>query len=199
MSNYVFIFDLDSTITTEEILPTISKKIGKEKEMRELTEKTMMGDIPFEESFKSRVDILKNISVDEVSDMISNIHLNSKLVKFLNENRERCYIATSNLDVWIIKLMKKLGMEKHFFSSKAEVENDHIVNIKEILSKESVVDKFDYTVAIGDGSNDKLMVESATIGIGFGGVRNISPILLDVIDYAVYAEDELIELLNSLK
>lgn len=37
--DYTYIFDLDSTITTQEILPTISKVIGRYDEMRDLTEK----------------------------------------------------------------------------------------------------------------------------------------------------------------
>ena len=49
----VFLFDLDSTVTKEEILPMIAKKIDKEQEMRELTEQTMMGILNFRESFIS--------------------------------------------------------------------------------------------------------------------------------------------------
>ena len=41
MGDYIFLFDLDSTITAREILPEISRTVGKEKEMREITEKTM--------------------------------------------------------------------------------------------------------------------------------------------------------------
>ena len=51
MSDYIFLFDLDSTVTKQEILPTIAQNIGKLKEMRELTEATMRGEIPFKTSF----------------------------------------------------------------------------------------------------------------------------------------------------
>ena len=54
MEPYIFIFDLDSTITKIEILPEISKMIG-DKEMRELTEQTMKGEIPFKHSFIKNV------------------------------------------------------------------------------------------------------------------------------------------------
>ena len=46
-SDYIFVFDLDSTITAEEILPKVAKTIGKEKEMSLITEETMKGAIPF--------------------------------------------------------------------------------------------------------------------------------------------------------
>lgn len=45
MSNYIFLFDLDSTITKKEILSTISEEIGKLDEMRKLIEATMRGEI----------------------------------------------------------------------------------------------------------------------------------------------------------
>ena len=64
-------------LTREGMLP--AKKIGKSKEMKDLTEKTMMGKIPFFESFTSRIEILKDIDVSEVADMISKISLNEKL------------------------------------------------------------------------------------------------------------------------
>ena len=51
MSGYVFLFDLDATITRAEILPEIAVKINKEQEMRDLTERTMAGEIPFDHGF----------------------------------------------------------------------------------------------------------------------------------------------------
>ena len=140
-NNYMFLFDLDSTITKAEILPTIAKKNNKEAEIREITEKTMMGDLLFEESLEKRVDMLKDIPVSEVANIVEEIPVSNQLVKFLNENRENCYIVTGNLDVWISKLMKKIGMEGHYFCSKVKVENDHITKIEEILVKENIVKK----------------------------------------------------------
>lgn len=199
--NVVYLFDLDSTITQEEILPTIAATIDKNDLMRDLTEKTMMGLMPFEESFTSRVDILKDIPVTEVANMIKNIKLNKELAKFIKENKDRCYVVTCNLDVWISELMKEIGMEEHCYCSKAAVTDNKIQYIEKILSKEEVFEKFtnDYIIAVGDGSNDRKMLENAEIGIGFGGVRNIAPSLLEVCDYAIYDEKTLVEFLKVLK
>ena len=187
MSDYIFLFDLDSTITRKEILPTISKKIGKQTEMRKLTEATMRGEIPFKNSFLSRVDILKDVSVDEVQNIVKNIPLNKEIANFIRDNKDRCYIVTGNLDVWICKLMDKLDISSHVFCSRAEVTDNKIGKVISVADKELIVKQFvQPLVVIGDGDNDSGMAEYSDIAIGFGGVRDIAPSLLRTIDFAFY-------------
>ena len=107
MSEYIFLFDMDSTITQKEVLPQVSKRIGRLDEMRKLTEATMRGEIPFRTSFLNRVKILSDISVAEVNQAVSEIPLNPYIAEFIEQNRDRCYVVTGNLDVWISGLMKK--------------------------------------------------------------------------------------------
>ena len=187
MSDYIFLFDLDSTVTKKEILPTISEKIGKLDEMRKMTEATMKGEIPFKTSFLNRVEILKSIKVSEVQEIVRNIPLNKEIAKFIVQNKERCYIVTGNLDIWICQLMKKLGMSNHIYCSKANISNDYITNVVSVADKELIVKQFvQPLVVIGDGDNDSGMASYADIAIGFGGVRNIAPSLLSNVDYAFY-------------
>ena len=101
MSRYIFLFDLDSTVTKQEILPTISKRLGIYERMSELTESTMRGEIPFKQSFLQRVELLKDVPVSEVNEMVSRIQLNNHLVDFIQKNHDRCHIVTGNLDVWV--------------------------------------------------------------------------------------------------
>lgn len=200
MEPYIFVFDLDSTISKIEILPEISKVIGKDNEMRELTEKTMRGEIPFKHSFIERVKILSDISVEKINEMIANIPLNKKLVQFIEENRDRCYVVTGNLDVWISGLMHKIGMDNHYFCSKAVVNEDKIDRIISVIDKRLTVKQFiQPIVSIGDGDNDADMAYIADIGIGFGGVRPIAKSLIENADYAFYDENELYKFLNKIK
>lgn len=199
MSKYVFLFDLDSTVTRQEILPTISKKLGIFEKMSALTESTMKGEIPFKQSFMQRVELLKNIPVSEVCRMVEEIQLNTRLVDFIKKNSERCYIVTGNLDVWIEGLVKKLEMEKNTFCSKALVKNDYIQDVFSIVDKNAVVSQMVLPfVAVGDGNNDAEMIEAADIGIGYGGVRDIAPSVLDCASHAIYDERKLVEFLERL-
>ena len=187
MSDYIFLFDMDSTITRKEVLPEIAQKINRLDEMRRLTEATMRGEIPFRTSFLQRVKILSDIPVHEVNKIVSEIQLNTAIVNFIRQNSDRCYIVTGNLDVWISGLMKKIGMENHCYCSKADVVNDHIAKIVSVADKELIVRQFvQQMVTVGDGDNDSGMARMADIAIGFGGVREIAPSLIRNIDFAFY-------------
>lgn len=199
MTDYIFLFDLDSTITKKEILPEISLKINKEKEMRKLTEATMRGEIPFKASFLKRVDLLKEINVSTVQKIVKNIPLNENIANFIKENAERCYVVTGNLDIWICDLMKNIGMSNHVYCSKANVNNDYITQVISVADKELIAQQFVHPlVVIGDGDNDSGIAKLANISIGFGGVRNIAPSLLRNIDYAFYDDETCANFLKKL-
>lgn len=198
MKDYIFLFDLDSTLTAEEILPKISITVGKMDEMRRLTEATMLGEIPFKESFTRRVELLSSIPVSEVQDIVSEVKLNRQLIKFLQDNKDCCYIVTGNLDVWIEKLLKNLGLENNCYCSKAKVENDKIQYIENIIDKKEIVSSFkDKIIAVGDGNNDAEMIGMANIGIGFGAIRPIAPAVLNTCTHAIYNENTLVSFLEK--
>lgn len=199
MSDYIFLFDMDSTITKKEVLPEVAKKINRIEEMRRLTEATMMGEIPFRTSFLQRVEILSDIPVQEVNQIVSEIPLNDSIVNFIQKNRDRCYIVTGNLDVWINGLMKKIGMENHCYCSKADVVDDYISKIVSVADKELIVRQFvQRIVMIGDGDNDSGMARMSDIAIGFGGVRDIAPSLIRNIDFAFYDDKRCADFLWKL-
>lgn len=199
MSDYIFLFDMDSTITKKEVLPLIADKIGKIDKIRELTELTMQGKLPFRESFLERVKMLSDIPVSEVNDMVKEIPLNENICDFIKKNSDRCYVVTGNLDIWISGLMQDLCMENHCYCSKANIIDDQISEVISVIDKEQVAKNFvQPIVVIGDGDNDSGMARVADIAIGFGGVRNIAPSLLCEVDYKFYNDLECAEFLWKL-
>lgn len=187
MSDYIFLFDLDSTITKAEILPTVSMETNRNNEMRELTEATMRGELPFKTSFMKRVEILRPIEVSKVRNIVRNIPLNDGIASFIKSNSDRCFVVTGNLDVWISDLMSDLCMKEHLYCSKANVKDDRLVQVISVADKELIAKQFvQPMVVVGDGDNDSGMARLADIAIGFGGVRPIAPSLLQNIDYAFY-------------
>lgn len=51
MNNRVFLFDLDATVTKEEILPALAEQVGLLEEMREMTEKPCAEKFRFKAAF----------------------------------------------------------------------------------------------------------------------------------------------------
>lgn len=195
--NYNFVFDLDGTVTKAEILPIIAKEIGLEKEMAELTRRTMDGELPFELSFTQRVDMLKDIPISKVQKIAGAVPVSDAILNFMRQRRNRCIIVTGNLDVWIEKLVEKIGIT--CFCSIADYKQDQLLGIKKIFNKKDVFGKILRPVAaIGDGNNDIEMLVNADIPIAYGGVHNPAPTLLEIVSHVIYDDRKLCQFLRQL-
>ena len=186
MNNRVFLFDLDATVTKEEILPALAEQVGLLEEMREMTEKTMRGEIPFQSS--------------RVAEIVEKTPLNEELVQFIHVHASRCYIVTGNIDVWIEELIKRTGLPmSHCYCSSASVSDDYIVSVNSVVDKEKIVKQFVVpVVAVGDGSNDAEMVRLADVGIGYGGVRPVAYSLMCNATHVICDEHRLCSFLHTL-
>ena len=195
----LFVFDLDSTITKCELLPLIAQSTGLGNEMAALTEAAMQGEVPFEQDFKKRVDLLKSVPLSAVRSIAARIPLNNEIAGFIRKNPQRCIILTGNLDVWIMPIIDKLGMKGRCLCSKARVYEDHLMGIASVLNKGDACQKLPHPfVAIGDGNNDLGMIQAADIGIAFGGARKPPAGLIAAADMFVQDENELIGILKKL-
>jgi phosphoserine phosphatase len=191
-----FLLDLDGTITRQEILPEIARAIGVEKEIDDLTRRTMAGEFPFESSLRRRVEILRRVPVSQVREIVAGIEVDPHIETFLADNRDRCTIVTGNLDVWIEGLVERLGVP--CISSIARVDGDRLVELVSVLDKAEAVHGFAGTLcSVGDGYNDLGLMAAADLGIAYGGVHAPAPGLLDVATHAVYDPVRLCELLSG--
>ncbi|WP_317366451.1 HAD-IB family phosphatase [uncultured Tyzzerella sp.] len=199
MIDYKFVFDLDSTITKEEVLPLVAKEIGLYEEIQILTEKAMNGLEDFSCNFINRVNMLKDIPLEKIHKIVEKVELNEYIEKFILENKEKCYIVTGNLDIIIKPILKRLNMEDRYFSCKGIIKNNKIHSVTKVINKKDVVKNFNFKfVAVGDGDNDIDMIKLADVGIGFGGSREISCNLKNSADYVIYDDKELYRFLYNL-
>ena len=128
-----FIFDLDGTITLKETLPLISSHFNVDKQISELTDDTIKGNIPFIESFIRRVQILGDLPVSEINDLLAGVPLSEKLLQFISENSDDCIITTGNLNGWVDKLLGKIGCKA--YTSDGIIENNKVKKLTNILKK----------------------------------------------------------------
>lgn len=199
MSELIFLFNLDSILTRQEILPYITKECGVCDENKPLTEISQKGEVPFKQDFIQKVESLKQIPVSRINDLIADIELNDEIINFIQKNKRRCFIVTENPDAWLKKLLQKIGMEQNIFCSKAIVKDDFIQSVFNVVDKSSIISQMVVPfVAVGNRNNDAEMIEAAEIGIGYGGVHEIAPSVIACASHVVYDEKKLVSFLNKL-
>lgn len=193
-------FDLDGTLTKDEILPRIARFAGLEEEIEALTRATLLGLIPFRKSFLLRVALLKDLPLHLVHEAISEIGLNEEVLRFIEENSAISFIVTGNLDVWIAPLLDKIGCKS--FSSIAESDGAKVLGVASVLDKaralKSLKGDFRKIVAVGDGMGDVGMFEEADVRIAFGGAHHPVESLVENSEYLCFTEGTLCRLLNQL-
>ena len=191
----IYFFDLDGTVTNEEILPKIAQRFNFKKKMTKLTRAAIAGDIPFENSFRSRHKMLSKFKINEIKKVVSKISLNKVIVKYINKNSYNSKIVTGNLDEWISPLAKKIKCK--FYTSKSDNGGK---DLKYIMNKSDVVKKFKgyKRIFVGDGYNDVSAFRNCEIKIAYGKVHYPPDILMNICDYYVSDEKKLCQLLEQL-
>lgn len=196
-----FCFDLDGTLTRQEILPLIARDIDLYQEIEALTLATINGVIPFPNSFKLRCRILSEVPIARVRAIIAGVKLYEEIVQFISCHTACCFIATGNLDVWIQEIVQKIGCPT--YSSTARYSGDRLKGIEKILDKADVVNSiktkgFNRVVAIGDGMGDVSMFQQADIRIAYGATHNPNQTLLELSDFVIFNESALCRTLSTL-
>lgn len=200
MTKTAYCFDLDGTVTKEEVLPILSREVGLFEEISALTDATIQGVIPFRKSFLLRCRLLNEIPVSRVREIVGAIPLHDRIVDFIAANRDDCFVITGNLDAWVAPLQEKIDCR--FFCSSAGVQGDRLVNVDHVLNKADAVAElrknYDRIVAVGDGMGDVPMFESSDVCIAYGGVHYPIQTLVQESDFITFDEGALCRLLNTL-
>lgn len=189
-ASWVFAFDLDGTVTREELLPRLAALVGKEKEMEELTRRTLAGELPFEASFRLRFGMLASIPLSAVRACVQAVPLDPSIEAFILARKNRCALVTGNLDAWIGPLAGRLGCR--VFCSESRVSPSGQRTIGAILRKDAAVRLLKQegcrVAAIGDAANDEPMFREADRSFAFGGVHDPAPALLPLADGGVFRD-----------
>ena len=180
--NGLCVLDVDGTLIEEEVIDLLGKEAECEEEVALLTAQAMRGELDFEASLKSRVSLLKGLSINVFDKIYHDLHLSKKAAKFievLQENQIEVGLVSGGFITIVERLAKDLGISL-FTANQLEIIDDHLTGnlIGPIISREvkeatlvrwaeELEVPFDRTIAIGDGANDLKMLKSAGLGIAF--------------------------------
>ena len=192
----IVIFDMDSTLVDAEMIDEMAKLAGVGKEIAAITAEGMRTKVDFAQSLRKRVALLKGLSVKTLGSLARTLRLtrgSAELISTLKEMGFRVALITGGFTFFTDILKKKLGFD-YAFGNELEIRHGRLTGrikgrIIDAEGKARMMDEIcrlegitrDEVVAVGDGSNDRIMVANAGLGIAF----NAKEILKKVADGAL--------------
>jgi phosphoserine phosphatase len=205
----LIVFDMDSTLVDAEIIDELAKEAGVEREVRRLTAKAMRGEISFKEALEERVKLLEGLPVDVLERIYSRIRFTEgakELVRGLKNAGYKVAVVSGGFSYFTDRIKEELGLD-YAFGNELEIKDGKLTGrlkgriidaaekariVEEIARKEGISPA--NIVAVGDGANDRLMIERAGLGIAF----NAKEALKEVADGSI-SKENLIGLASLLK
>jgi len=190
----LFVADMDSTIIGQECIDELADYAGlKEKEAR-ITERAMQGELDFPGALRERVRLLAGLDERELrrclDERVSLTAGAETLVQTMRAGGASCLLVSGGFLSFAEPVARSAGFDRVranrlvFAGGKLSGEvGDPIVDA--IAKREALIEareqlglKREDVLAIGDGANDKMMVEEAGLGIAF----RAKPALVEVAD-----------------
>lgn len=175
-------FDMDSTLIQAEVIDELAKRAGVGKQVAEITERSMRGELDFKQSFRERVALLKGLPETALAEVAVTLVLSDGVEKLVSTVKKLGYktaILSGGFTYFGRMLQKKLGID-YVFANELEIENGLVTGrvsgeIVDGAKKAFLLEKIaqnegfslEQTIAVGDGANDLPMLSIAGLGIAF--------------------------------
>ncbi|MCD8378026.1 MAG: phosphoserine phosphatase SerB [Candidatus Gastranaerophilales bacterium] len=178
------VFDYDSTLMDGETLEFLAREIGIERQVKEITDRAMRGELDFFESLQKRVSLLKGLEVGRVNDICANLPVMKgaeQTVKSLKDRGYKVVCFSGGFKNATIPFAQKIGLDAEF-SNILHSKNGVLTGFTggEMMFSESkgmmlqTLQKllnvsYDNTIVAGDGANDLSMFKYASKRVSFCG------------------------------
>ena len=183
----LFVADMDSTIIGQECIDELADYAGLKEKVARITERAMQGELDFPGALRERVRLLAGLDERELRRCLTErVRLTAgaeTLVQTMRAGGASCLLVSGGFLSFAEPIAQTVGFDRVranrlvFAGGKLSGEvGDPIVDA--IAKREALVEARDQlglrredVLAIGDGANDKLMVEEAGLGIAFRAKR----------------------------
>jgi phosphoserine phosphatase len=190
----LLVADMDSTVIGQECIDELADYAGLKDKVARITERAMQGELDFPDALRERVRLLAGLDERELKRCLSErVHVTSgaeTLVQTMRAGGATCLLVSGGFLSFAEPVARTVGFDRVkanrlvFAGGKLSGEvGDPIVDA--IAKRDALVQTRDSlglgredVLAIGDGANDKLMIEEAGLGIAF----RAKPALIEVAD-----------------
>ena len=178
----LLVMDVDSTLIKQEVIELLAAHAGREKEVAEVTEAAMRGELDFAQSLIARVATLKGLPVSvlqEVGDRIVFSDGAEDLIRRFHAAGHKVGVVSGGFQQILDPLADRLSLD-HALANTLGIENDQLTgtvhgDIVDRAAKEAMLRSWaaghgiamGATIAAGDGANDLDMVNAAALGVAF--------------------------------
>ena len=190
----LLVADMDSTIVGQECLDELADFAGLKREIAEITERAMQGKLDFKAALRERVALLSGLDEEAIGRCLAERVVPNPgaatLVRTMRVGGARAILVTGGFVSFADPIAKMLGFNavranRLLFDGRqlsgsvedpivdAQAKLDALVEAREELGLARVD-----VLAIGDGANDRLMVQEAGLGVGY----RAKPALAEVAD-----------------
>ena len=190
----LFVADMDSTIIGQECIDELADYVGLKDRVARITERAMQGELDFPSALRERVRLLAGLEERELARCLDErVHLTSgaeTLVQTMRAGGASCLLVSGGFLSFAEPVARKTGFDRVkanrlvFAGGRLSGEvGDPIVDAMAkrealVAAREELGLAAADVLAVGDGANDKLMIEEAGLGIAF----RAKPALADVAD-----------------
>ncbi|KEQ66843.1 phosphoserine phosphatase serb [Aureobasidium melanogenum CBS 110374] len=182
------VFDMDSTLIQQEVIDELARAVGRYAQVSAITEAAMRGEAPytdFEASLRARVGYLAGVHINIWQQLragvISFTPGARELIRVLRKLGWKTAVLSGGFTPLAEWVRQELGLDYCYANHLVEMDGQltgelvegmpiiHAEKKRELLS--SIAEKegipLENVIAVGDGSNDLLMMHQAGLGIAF--------------------------------
>lgn len=176
-------FDFDGTLSDSEMTVLLGKQCGVADRMAEITERAMNDEIEYAESLRERVSLLEGLSLDQAEDAFSQVSLRPGAAGVLDDLSAvgiTTAILTGGFERGVESALDRVGITVDHVRANRLVASDGELtgDVRGPLvddTKDDVLSTLaaetghsvEETVAVGDGANDRPMLEACGLAIGY--------------------------------
>ena len=200
MTQFLVVFDVDSTLIEDEVIELLADVAGKREAVAAVTERAMAGELDFAESLIERVNALAGLPESVFADVQKRITITTgakELIDSVHAAGGKVGAVSGGFNQLLTPLAQILDLD-FARANQLEVVDGFLTGkvLGAIVDRQAKADALlewasetgtpiEHTVAVGDGANDLSMMAVAGLGVGF----NCKPIVREHADFILEGND----------